>query len=128
MIHELVLKETIRDTSTGLISDLKFDIITSIDTENKWDTAWVGKYSISTPGSIDDPGFIAYNSLTSDDLLGFINKYGDPSDNTNGLAYHKTLNSASFAANIESNQITKDLPPNINISGDDNTSSDPITI
>ena len=54
MIHELVLKETIRDTSTGLISDLKFDIITSIDTENKWDNAWVGKYNINTPGSVDD--------------------------------------------------------------------------
>ena len=120
MIHEFVLQNTKRNISTGLISDLRFDVITSTEVENKWDDAFVGKYSISTPGSIDDVGFIAYNSLTSSDLLGFINKYGDISDNTNGLVYYQTLNSSSFATNIELKLTTEDLPSGVD--------SNPITI
>jgi len=109
MIHEYYIKHTTRNTSTGLISSIKFDLVSILD-----DHEYTGKYTTSTPGSVDDSGFIDYDLLTSSDLLGFINKYGGDAGANNGLDTYQTLNSASFADDLKTPIIINDLPPNVN--------------
>lgn len=108
MTHEYYIKYTTRNISTGLISNIRFDVVSRIG-----DDAYTGKYECNTPGSADDSGFIAYDSLSSTDLLGFINKYGDGTDPTNGLNLYQTINSASFADELRAPTTTNDLPPNV---------------
>tara|TARA_B100000795_G_scaffold25601_1_gene17031 strand:+ start:229 stop:576 length:348 start_codon:yes stop_codon:yes gene_type:complete len=108
MTHEYYIKHTTRNISTGLISDIRFDVVSRIG-----DDAYTGKYECNTPGSADDGGFIAYNSLSSSDLLGFINKYGDGDDPTNGLNLYQTINSSSFADELRTPTTINDLPPSV---------------
>jgi len=105
MEHKLDIKHTTRNVATGLISNIRFDLVSILDGH-----AYTGKYECNTPGSVDDSGFITYDSLSSTDLLGFINKYGDGSDPTNGLNLYKTINSASFADDVRTPITQNDLP------------------
>ena len=109
MTHEFRLKHTTRSASTGLISNISFTIVSILDGVDKY----TGKYECNTPGSVDDDGFIAYDSLTSSDLLGFINKYGGDDGANNGLNTYQTINSASFAEVLKPPTIINDLPPNV---------------
>ena len=111
MEHKLNIKHATRNVATGLISNIRFDLVSILDGH-----AYTGKYECNTPGSADDSGFIAYDSLSSSDLLGFINKYGDGSDPTNGIDAYKTLNSASFADDVRTPITQQDLPPSLNVS------------
>jgi len=111
MEHKLNIKHTTRNVATGLISNIRFDLVSILDGH-----AYTGKYECNTPGSADDSGFIAYDSLSSSDLLGFINKYGDGSDPTNGIDAYKTLNSASFADDVRTPITQQDLPPSVDVS------------
>ena len=111
MEHTINIICTTRNTVTGLISSIRFDLVSRLDGHG-----YTGKYELNTPGSADDSGFIAYDSLTSSDLLGFINKYGDSSDPTNGIDAYKTLNSASFADDVRIPITQQDLPPSLNVS------------
>ena len=108
MTHEYYILYTTRNTSTGLISNIRFDLVSKLG-----DDEFTGKYECNTPGSADDGGFIAYDSLSSSDLLGFINKYGDGSDPTNGLNTYKLINSASYANDLNAPTFINDLPPNV---------------
>tara|TARA_R110002049_G_scaffold74887_3_gene192990 strand:+ start:65 stop:412 length:348 start_codon:yes stop_codon:yes gene_type:complete len=108
MTHEYYILYTTRNTSTGLISNIRFDLVSKLG-----DDEFTGKYECNTPGSADDSGFIAYDSLSSSDLLGFINKYGDGMDPTNGLNLYQTVNSASFAEDLKAPIVINDLPPNV---------------
>ena len=114
MTHEFYIKHTTRNTETGLINNIKFELVTT--TTNINGDGYTGKYECNTPGSSSDSGFIDYDLLTSSDLLGFINKYGDGSDPTNGIDAYKTLNSASFADDVRTPITQQDLPPSVDVS------------
>tara|TARA_R110000764_G_scaffold91855_1_gene175058 strand:+ start:577 stop:933 length:357 start_codon:yes stop_codon:yes gene_type:complete len=111
MTHEFYIKHTTRNTETGLINNIKFELVTT--TTNINGDGYTGKYECNTPGSSSDSGFIDYDLLTSSDLLGFINKYGDGSDPTNGLNTYKLINSASYANDLNTPTFINDLPPNV---------------
>jgi|TARA_R110000787_G_C13054442_1_gene406972 hypothetical protein len=108
MTHEYYIKYTTRDLSTGLISVIKFNLLSKIG-----DDKFVGSYSVPLPGSADDSGFIAFDSLTPSDLLSFINKYGGDADANNGLELFQSSNSGSLAT-LMTPISTNDLPPNVN--------------
>lgn len=68
--------------------------------ENNSSTRYIGDIQLTT-GSISDPGFISYDNLTEDNVLGWVTESID-------TASIETENSASIARNIlQRSKITK---------------------
>ena len=105
MTHEYYIINTTRNVSTGLISKINFKL-KSISGE----LSHTGKYVCNILGSVEDAGFIAYDLLTSSDLIGFLDKYGDQETPNNGLTLYQSINASSLS---ETPTTVNDLPPNV---------------
>ena len=101
MTHRYKIRKTKHDPSTGLITKIIFNLITTEGDDFKN----AGK-EFNLTGSPSDAGFIAFNDLTQSDLEGFIDTYL-------GKSVIESENSASLATYVESSGYSEVLPPNL---------------
>ena len=101
MTHRYKIRKTKHDPSTGLITKIIFNLITTEGDDFK-----NAGHEFNLTGSPSDVGFITFNDLTQSDLEGFIDTYLDKS-------VIESENSASLATYVESSIYSEDLPPNL---------------
>ena len=88
MEHNWKIYDLKRTTSDGLVTEVTYACESSYD---KVSTRQIGELSLE--GSILEPGFIAYEDLTQDEVLGWVSANVDESA-------VETANSASISSQI----------------------------
>jgi len=71
MEHIWKINDLSRTISDGVVTKVEFGLFSSVGTDPKFETRKFGTIEIT--GSPSDPGFVAYDDLTEEIVLGWVN-------------------------------------------------------
>lgn len=71
MEHIWKINDLSRTISNGVVTKVEFGLFSSVGTDPKFEDRKFGEIEIT--GSPSDPGFVAYNNLTEEIVLGWVN-------------------------------------------------------